>query len=178
MSELPDCPTRPAVRPLGGDAVVFGFGIDPAANLHLQRAAQVVHRREDSLAALQEAYRAAPDQVETLVALFKLLFYQGETAKAESLVREALAKASAQGGFSGDWRELERTTADWSDPRGSGRLYLYSLKALAFVRLRQDDCESASAILDTIERIDPEDEVGANVIRDLLRGLQEEYDDG
>jgi len=158
--------------------VVFGFGIDPAANLHLQRAAQVVHRREDSLAALQEAYRAAPDQVETLVALFKLLFYQGETARAESLVLEALGKAAAQGGFSDDWQVLEPSTTDWSDPRGAGRLYLYSLKALAFVRLRQDDGGSASAILDAIARIDPEDQVGASVIRDLLRGLEEEQDDG
>jgi len=177
VSDLPGRTAPATVQPLGGDAVVFGFGIDPAANLHLQRAAQVVHCREDSLAALQEAYRAAPDQVETLVALFKLLFYQGETAQAESLVMEALGKASAQGGFSGDWRELDRATTDWSDPRGPGRLYLYSLKALAFVRLRQDDCDSAAAILEAIGRIDPEDQVGANVIRDLLQGVEEENED-
>jgi cytochrome c-type biogenesis protein CcmH/NrfG len=158
--------------------IQFGFGIAPGANAHLQRAAQLVSRREDSLAALQDAYVEAPEQVETLVAMFKLRFYQGETDRAESLVLEALEKASRQGGFSSDWRELQSTTSDWEDPRGSGRLYLYSLKALAFIRLRQDDLEQARSILQAMQQIDPADQVGAEVIRDLLRGVEGESGDG
>ena len=158
--------------------VHFGFDIEPGADLHLQRAAQLVSRPEESLAALKDAYAQAPDQVETLVAMFKLLFYQGETERAEALVLEALEKASRQGGFSMDWRDLQSDTADWEDTRGYGRLYLYSLKALAFIRLRQDELEQARSILQTMERIDPTDQVGAGVIRDLLQGVEEESDDG
>ena len=158
--------------------VHFGFDIDPGADLHLQRAAQLVSRPEASFAALQDAYAHAPDQVETLVAMFKLLFYQGETERAEALVLEALDKASRQGGFSADWCNLQATTANWEDARGHGRLYLYSLKALAFIRLRQDQPDQARAILQTMERIDPADQVGAGVIRDLLKAVEEESDDG
>ncbi len=158
--------------------VQFGFGIEATVDAHLQRAAHLVGNRDDSLAALQDAYRAAPDQVETLIAMFKLLFYQGETVQAESLVREALLKASRQGGFAADWQALDKTSADWCDPRGPGRLYLYTLKALAFIRLRQDELESASAILQAMQRIDPEDRVGADVLRDLMEGVAEEREDG
>jgi tetratricopeptide (TPR) repeat protein len=161
-----------------GNSVQFGFGIAPEVDAHLQRAAHMISRREASLSALRDAYQAAPDQLETLIALFKLLFYQGETAKAESLVEEALVKAAEQGSFINDWTQLDHQTAAWSEPRGPGRLYLYSLKALAFIRLRQDDLESAREILVALQRIDPEDLVGANVIRDLLSGLEEESRDG
>jgi hypothetical protein len=165
------------MRPFG-NSIQFGFGIAPEVNAHLQRAANLVASRKGSLSALHDAYEAAPDQVETLIALFKLLFYQGETAKAESLVQEALLKAAGQGGFTNDWTQLDHQTAAWSEPRGPGRLYLYSLKALAFIRLRQDDLESARDILIAMGRIDPDDLVGANVIRDLLSGLEEEDRDG
>jgi tetratricopeptide (TPR) repeat protein len=158
--------------------VQFGFGIAPGADAHLQRAAQQVSNRQGALAALQDAYAEAPDQVETLVALFKLLFYQGETARAETWVLEALEKASRQGGFPSDWRELQPGSCDWEDPRGPGRLYLYSLKALAFIRLRQNNLDQTRIILQTMDRIDPLDQVGANVIRDLLHGVEEESDDG
>jgi tetratricopeptide (TPR) repeat protein len=165
------------MRPFG-NSVQFGFGIAPEVDAHLQRAAQLISRREASLSALRDAYEAAPDQVETLIALFKLLFYQGETAKAESLVEEALEKAAEQGGFTNDWTQHNCHTAAWSEPRGPGRLYLYSLKALAFIRLRQDDLKSARDILVALQRIDPDDLVGADVIRDLLSGLEEESRDG
>lgn len=168
---------RAAVLQPFGNSVQFGFGIAPGADAHLQRAAQLVSRREASLAALQDAYAEAPDQVETLIAMFKLLFYQGETEQAELLVQEALAKAAAQGGFPADWRQLQRESADWADLRSPGRLYLYSLKALAFVRLRQDDLTQAREILQAMRRIDPEDQVGADVLRDLLQGVEEERDD-
>ena len=166
------------VYPFQRDEVHFGFDIAPGVNAHLQRAATLVSHREDSLHALNDAYRAAPDQLEVLVALFKFHFYQGHTEKAESLVFEALEKASRQAGFDADWRRLTPDCADWSDPRGAGRFYLYSLKALAFIRLRQDEAAQAAAILDKMAYLDPADLVGANVIRDLLEGVDEVQDDG
>jgi len=166
------------VHPFQRDEVHFGFDIAPGVNAHLQRAATLVTYREDSLQALNDAYRAAPDQLEVLVALFKFHFYQGDTERAESLVFEALDKASRQGGFDADWRRLTPDCADWSDPRGAGRFYLYSLKALAFIRLRQDAAEQAAVILDTMAFLDPGDLVGTNVIRDLLEGVEEVEEDG
>jgi uncharacterized protein with von Willebrand factor type A (vWA) domain len=169
---------RTSVMHSFGNPVQFGFGIAPEVDAHLQRAALLVSHREASLEALRDAYDKAPDQVETLIALFKLLFYQGETAKAQSLVQEVLIKAAEQGGFTHDWTQLDCQSAVWSEPRGPGRLYLYSLKALAFIRLRQDELALARDILSALQRIDPHDLVGATVIRDLLNGLDEENLDG
>jgi tetratricopeptide (TPR) repeat protein len=166
------------VHPFQRDEVHFGFGIAAGVNAHLQRAATLVSHREDSLQALNDAYQAAPDQLEVLVALFKFHFYQGDTEKAERLVFEALDKASRQGGFNAEWQRLTPESADWSDPRGAGRFYLYSLKALAFIRLRQDELAKAADILETMASLDPDDLVGANVIRDLLEGMSEGQIDG
>ena len=179
MSEPRDIPKAKAdVYPLRRNAVHFGFGIAPEADAHLQQAAALVSTREASLQALNAAHRVAPDQVEVLVAMFKFHFYQGDTDTAEALVREALEKASRQGGFTREWRRLEAESADWSDPRGPGRLFLYCLKALAFIRLRQSATVEAASILDTMRRLDPTDQVGADVIRDLLDGVEGDREDG
>lgn len=152
-------------------SVHFGFDLEPEVDAHLQQAAERVGRREDSLAALNRALRAAPDRLEVLIALYKFHFYRGELGKARDFVFQALIKASHQGGFSHHWQELTPDSAAWSDPRGPARQFLYSLKALAFIRLRENDTSDAAAILAALERLDPNDQVGADVIRDLLAGM-------
>ncbi|MES9990907.1 MAG: hypothetical protein ABW098_03075 [Candidatus Thiodiazotropha sp.] len=49
---------------------------------------------------------------------------------------------------------------------------------LACIRLRQDDREGARAMLTAIAHIDPHDNVGADVIRELLEGVEGEGGDG
>jgi tetratricopeptide (TPR) repeat protein len=166
------------LRLTGNDGVHFGFDLKPEVDAHLQRAASLVASREQSLQALKDAEKAAPDQLEVLVALFKFYFYQGETETAEKLVFRALKAASEQGQFSQDWTCLTPQSTDWEDPRAPGRIYLYSLKALAFIRLRQDRIGEAEAILSTLAQLDPSDQVGADVIRDMLNGITEDLYDG
>ncbi|MES9812515.1 MAG: hypothetical protein ABW161_06585 [Candidatus Thiodiazotropha sp.] len=165
------------VRNFTGNYVHFGFGLAPEVNAHLQRAAAVVTNRDSSLEALIEALKLAPDQLEVLVALYKFHFYQGETEKAQDLVFQTLIKSSLLGGFSHDWKRLSSKSTDWVDPRGPGRVFLYSLKALAFIRLRQNDLTDAESILGVLNRLDPTDQVGADVVRDLLQGMLEGDDD-
>jgi tetratricopeptide (TPR) repeat protein len=147
-------------------------------DVHLQRAASLISSREASIQALKEAEKAGPDQIEVLVARFKLHFYQGETEAAEKLAMKALKLASVQGGFNHDWTQLQRHSTDWNDPRAPARLYLYSLKALAFIRLREDNRSEARSILNALARLDPQDQVGADVIRDLLNAIAEDENDG
>jgi hypothetical protein len=158
--------------------VHFGFDIDPAANAQLQRAASLISSRESSSQALRQAEQIAPDQIEVLIARYKFHFYQGETEVAEKLVLKALKLAAKQGGFNQDWSQLRPQSADWTDPRAPGRMYLYSLKALAFIRLRQNNRHEAESILESLGRLDPQDQVGADVIRDLLDAIAEESSDG
>jgi tetratricopeptide (TPR) repeat protein len=165
------------VVPFISNDVLFGFDLPPEVNADLQRAASQVSNRADALEALNAAYQQAPDRVEVLIALCKFHFYQGNIEQAQDLAYQALVKASLQGGFSHDWHILQADSADWNDPRGPGRAFLYSLKALAFIYLRQHDNEEAGHILDSLQRLDPNDQVGANVIRDLLYGLEDENDE-
>ncbi len=151
--------------------VQFGFGLKPEVDAHLQRAAAQVATRATSLEELTAARRCAPDQLEVLVALYKFHFYQGDTELAKDLVFQTLIKASKQGGFAFNWGELGPDSAAWEDPRSPARIYLYSLKALAFIRLREDDPVEAAELLATLKRLDPQDVVGADVIRDLLEGV-------
>ncbi len=62
---------------------------------------------------------------------------------------------------------------DWADPDSPGRAYLYSLKALAFIRLRQDNLTGANGILENLRRLDPTDVIGADVVRALAVSLEE-----
>ncbi|MES9938989.1 MAG: hypothetical protein ABW104_04355 [Candidatus Thiodiazotropha sp. 6PLUC2] len=163
---------------LVGNEVHFGFDIEPEADAQLQKAASLISSREASSEALKHAEQIAPEQIEVLIARYKFHFYQGETEIAEKLAIKVLKLAAEQGGFNQDWHQLHPHTTDWNDPRKPGRFYLYSLKALAFIRLRQNDIEEAQSILNALSRLDPMDQVGADVIRDLLDAINEDENDG
>ncbi|ODB95029.1 hypothetical protein A3197_16785 [Candidatus Thiodiazotropha endoloripes] len=161
-----------------GNEVHFGFDIEPDANAELQRAASLISSREASSEALLHAEQIAPEQIEVLIARYKFHFYQGETGIAEKLVIKSLCLAAKQGNFNQDWRQLNSSSADWDNPRGPERFYLNGLKALAFIRLRQEKPDEADSILRKLSLIDPADQVGANVIRDLLDAIVEEQNNG
>jgi hypothetical protein len=103
-------------------------------------------------------------------ALYKFYFYRSRLAEAEQITLAALETAARQGGFAPDWRELDVDTAPWSQASGPIRFYLFSLKALAFIRLRRGAPDEADAILAKLAEIDPLDQVGATVIRDIAAG--------
>jgi tetratricopeptide (TPR) repeat protein len=119
-------------------------------------------------------YRARdmqPDQLETYIALYKYCFYRGHLDEAEQVVMDALQQSAQRGGFASDWLELDLRSTDWSQHEGPARVYLYSLKALAFIHLRTGQHESARKILEKMEQLDIQDQVGASVIRTLEEAL-------
>lgn len=149
----------------------FGGAVSGAVRESLESAADCY--REDADAAgrwLERAAAADPDALAVYFARYKFHFYQNQLAEAEAAAREGLAAAAAQGGFSADWRSLTRESASWSPASGPQRFYLFSLKALAFIRLRQGDAEESLALLAKLAEIDPADQVGAEVIRALHQG--------
>lgn len=160
------------VETLIEERVRFGRDLPAAVNALLQRAAAAAHDFAAAEAALLEARALAPERLEVFVALYKLYFYRGHTRKAEVVVLATLAAAARQGGFDADWRELDRAAADWDAGEGPAHVYLYSLKALSFIRLRQKDSYSAVELLATLRRLDPDDGVGAGVVGDLAAALE------
>ncbi len=166
-----------SVQRLDTSQVHFGFEIEPAVDNCLQRAASRVNNRDQSLRALNDAFELAPDRLEVLQAQYKFHFYRGDLSQAEDFVFQTLIKAAIQGGFSYDWSTLDADSANWTGIRGPARFFIYALKALAFIRLRQNMPEQARDILATIERIDPQDCVGISVIRELMAGMESDEDD-
>lgn len=165
--------TGGGVEPLVEERVRFGRAIPTAVNALLQQAAANTHDFAASEHALLQARALAPKQLEVFIALYKLYFYRGFTDKAEQVVVEALNSAAASGGFDPDWRSLAIDSADWQVCEGPARVYLYSLKALCFIRLRQNDSRGAAELFAALRRLDPDDQVGAGVLRDLADGLKE-----
>ncbi len=160
-----------SVHQLVKNEVIFGFNLNQEVNGYLQKAAASVSSTKESFKALSMALKKSPDQLESLVAMYKFLFYRGDLEQAEEIVFQTLVKASLQGGFCNNWKELTPESTDWSVITGPARVYLYSLKALAFIRLRQNMTRDAEKILNVLEKLDPDDQVGADVIRDLLEGV-------
>lgn len=159
------------------ERVLFGPDIPAPVNALLQ---QAVAARDDAELAeelLWRAQRMNPAQLEVYVALYKFYFYRKRLEEAERAARLALEEAARQGGFAADWAVLDRVSADWSRPGGPERVYLYTLKALGFIRLRLPDFRSGEAILWKLAELDPEDQVGGSVLLDLAEGLRENVRD-
>lgn len=159
------------VRPFYQQRVVFGRNIPPDIDVHLQEAAAQAGDFQAAEKALLKAQALAPNQLEVFIALYKLYFYRGYAEKAQDVVLRTLQTAAQEGGFDSDWQQLSAEIGASCAYEGPFRTYLYSLKALCFIRLRQNDQRGAEDLLSTLEQLDPEDHVGAAVLRDLADGL-------
>lgn len=122
-------------------------------------------------ALLRQAHREAPDALPVYFSLYKFYFYKGRLADAEQAACMALETAARQGGFAGDFRTLTADTADWSRHDGPQHFYLFSLKALAFIRLRRGDKEGCELILEKLRELDSTDTVGSSVIGSIAAGI-------
>lgn len=158
------------------EAVLFSPDMPQAVNALLQQA--VVASRNDKTRAeklFKQAYQLDTACLQTYFALYKFYFYQARLSEAESFVLAGLAEAARQGGFPADYRRLFQERGRWDLYADEVCLfYLYTLKALAFIKLRQQQMEQGRNILAAIQVLDPEDRAGASVIMALAEALQEE----
>jgi hypothetical protein len=90
---------------------------------------------------------------------------------AERVARLALEMCAQVGGFAANWTDLTASSADWTKFSGAERVYLYTLKALVFIRLRRGDLAEAQLLLDKLRELDPQDLVGSSVLASVAAGL-------
>jgi tetratricopeptide (TPR) repeat protein len=147
--------------------VLFG-GEAPAEVAALLEQAMQAHadgsRAEDLL---WQAQRQSPGALPVYFSLYKYYFYKGDLEQAELAARMALCAAARLAGFDADWQRLAVEVADWADHAAPAHFYMFSLKALAFIRLRRGDTVEAQELLAKLAELDPQDRVGASVIRSL-----------
>jgi hypothetical protein len=161
------------------DRVSFGPAVPAAVNRRLQMAVEARTRnRYESEKLLWEARAEDPTCLPVYFALYKFYANSKKFEAAERAALLALAEASRQGGFPQDWAALSREPGVWplyDSP--AGLFYLFSLKALSFIKLRRGFGVEARDLLGHLGRLDPEDRSGGSVIRTLADSLDEEAED-
>ncbi len=158
---------------LNQDGIDFGFDIPAEVDMLLQEAIQNYQNTEHAERTLWHAYEKAPECLGVYIALYKFYFTKREIEQAEQVALIGLDEAARQGNFIPDWRVLAADSTDWSGATTPQRFFLYTLKALAFIRLRLGKIDNARAILAKLVELDPDDKVGSSVIADLALGVAE-----
>lgn len=125
-------------------------------------------REAESL--LWRAQAAEPDCLYVYYILYKFYFRHQRLGDAERAACLALDAAARQAHIPADWRLQTITSCDWTQVDAPQHFYLFSLKALAFIRLRQQRLEDSSLLLAKLREIDPQDSVGASVIEAYALG--------
>lgn len=119
------------------------------------------------------ALELAPNEMEIYVAFYKFYFYQKHLPGAEEVALQTLSKVAELTGLPADWRRFKREFAHWTSPDSPVRYYLYTMKALGFIALRQENLSKANEILDKLIELDPDDRVGGSVIKALANRMLE-----
>lgn len=153
------------------ERVLFASDMHPEVNARMQAAVAHADDFERAYDLMQQANAIDPNELQVYIAMYKFLFYRGHLSRAEEVARKALRQSAEQGNFSVAWELLTPESADWSLPQGPERVYLYSMKALAFILLRSGDSRQGGALLDKLAELDPLDQVGSSVIRQLAEAL-------
>lgn len=147
--------------------VAMGFATPPEIDEKLREAAACYDDTEKAEELLWTALKADPQCLGSYFSLYKYYFYKRMLKEAEGVALLGLGTAARLGGFDADWTKLDANTVDWNRVDAPQHFFLFTLKALAFMRLRQGYAEESHAILAKLKELDPLDTVGASVIRDL-----------
>ena len=157
------------------ERVLFSPNIPTPVNNLLQAAvaASSVDQSEAETLFLQ-AQALDSHCLQTYFALYKFYFFQKRLLDAERIVLQGLEESAKQGGFPNDYHQLVGNLQKWNlYANESSLFYLYTLKALAFIKLRLGFTVEAQLVLSHIRQLDPEDRSGASVIMDLASGVTE-----
>lgn len=157
------------------ERVLFSPNVPLAVNELLQKAVALSHTNKPEAEKLfQQAKHLDASCLQTYFALYKFYFYQGLLHEAEFEVLAALQESAKQGNFSSDYQRLVLQSDVDMYASEVTLFYLYSLKALAFIKLRQEKEAEARVVLSIIQKLDPEDRVGASVIQSLADAIAED----
>jgi tetratricopeptide (TPR) repeat protein len=163
-------------RTVFDERVLFSPNLPEAVNQLLQAGVAASHADKAQAEKLfKQAQQLDRSCLQTYFALYKFYFYQGRLQEAEREVICALEEASRQGNFPYEYRRLAKQSFQWDMYASEAALfYLYTLKALAFIKLRRGQEAEAQLILAAIAELDPEDRCGGSVIMSLAEALTEQ----
>ena len=147
---------------------LFGGEVPPQAKALIEQA-RLATTPERALALLWTAQVCAPSCPSLYYLLYKFYAREGDFDQAEQAALRGLDVAAEQAHLPDDWRTVTADMARFLEP-GPARFWLFTLKALAFIRLRLKDVESAKLYLSKVQELDPQGGTGASVIEALIKG--------
>jgi hypothetical protein len=155
------------------EPVLFGKSVLPATNSRLQYAVAARHRdNSEAENVLWEARAEDPTCLPVYFALYKFYANSKKLDRAERAARLALAESARQAGVSANWEKLGGESVSHKlYASEAGLFYLFSLKALGFIKLRRGHLLEAGAILRHLARLDPDDLSGGSVVRGLAESV-------
>lgn len=149
----------------------FGGDVTAAARTLLHEAAAAPPPQRGTL--LWTAQTLAPQSLAILYALYKHHAGRREFALAERAAEKGLAEAARQAGLPADWRTVPpRPPGIDFQADGPARFWLFTLKALAFIRLRSGRPAQARELLDQLARVGGDARVGDDVTAALLASAE------
>jgi hypothetical protein len=150
------------------DPINFGDLPDDINALLQEGVAAYRHDRSQADRLFRRALAIAPKQLPIYFCLYKIHTYQGNLDEAQAVAESGLREAAIQAGWPIDWRDW-RLQAGLPD--GPGRFALYTLKALAFIHLRQNNSYRAHQMIEALRELDPTGAVGWPVVAALADGV-------
>lgn len=158
------------------EEIYFGDNIPAEVKQVLLEATRVYPDLQATEDLLEKAHTMAPAQLEVYYARYKFYFYNKQLEKSEAVAREGLKQAAIQANFNPDWTVLDSSSANWEKPNDTERFYLYTLKALGFILMRQSRFAESETVLNKLKQLDYLDQVGGSVVMEILQGLLESED--
>jgi hypothetical protein len=154
------------------EPVLFGKSVLPATNSRLQYAVAARHRdNSEAENVLWEARAEDPTCLPVYFALYKFYANSKKLDRAERAARLAIAESARQAGVSADWEKVGRGESPKLYASEAGLFYLFSLKALGFIKLRRGHLREAGAVLEHLARLDPDDLSGGSVVLGLAESV-------
>jgi hypothetical protein len=147
----------------------FGGEVTPAARRMLDQITGATPAQIEAL--LWTAQASSPECLPVYYLLYKFHASRRQFALAERAAQTGLLQAARQAGLAEDWREAVADNTDFA-ATGPARFWLFTLKALAFIMLRQGRSDEASAALGKIRQLHSGHGLGDEVINALLEGTR------
>jgi hypothetical protein len=153
-----------------GSNELFGGDVPAALKDRIQALAQ--GPREALAPGLWAIQHSDPDCLPVYYLLYKHHAGRRELQEAERAALLGLAQAGLAAGLPLDPQEALSAPLAQTDftSNGPARFWLFTLKALAFIRLRSQRLDEARALVEAITRLDPAHSVGSDVTAALLAG--------
>lgn len=151
-----------------GSNELFGGDVPEPLKSQIQALAQ--GPREALAPGLWAIQRSHPDCLPVYYLLYKHHAGRRELQEAERAALLGLAQAGLAAGLPIDPAEALAAPPAGNDfaQNGPARFWLFTLKALAFIRMRSQRLDEAQALLELITRVDPAHSAGSDVTAALL----------